>query len=477
MRGRTIAAVVVGAALVGAATRCVPAFVCESDAQCDLGGGGRCEAGVCRYDLVATTGVAPPTEPGNTGPDDGMSSGGLTEASASETSETGEPAPCHKYDLPLADSGKATGVALAADGTAYVVGVTSTDPWELRVKRLSPTGEEVWSERVATIEFGGMSYADRDTDVWARVFLAGDELTVVHSQRMGMESEQDGVYVQTFAADDGTSRVTSTALVTADRSLRGAAAVNAGELLIAGETDENVWYQRVTRDGDAWSAEWPEPPGFSPAGAFFSPEIAQGIAVLPGGEAMVGGTWDHGLADTDNPFRGWLRRVSAGGGKACECRREGAGILALTRGSDGALYAGGFLQTPQDMGEPQAEWWLARTGCENDVCPVAWELHEPGPAAYTQFYRAEFVQDAIYALAPVGDGVLAGGNSDNRPLVVQIRGDKKELWRMPASSAAPKGAALALAVAEDERCVTIVGSVDYADYVDRKWWVRRIVLP
>lgn len=469
MRGRTLAAGVVGATLVGAAARCVPEFACEDDGQCDAGPGGRCEAERCVYDAAA----------GTTGATNATSEPTGDETVGGGSTETGEPAECHAFDVALADSGKATGVALAADGTAYVVGATSTDPWELRIKRLAPTGEEVWSERVATIEFAGEAFPDRDTDVWARVFLAGDELTVVHSQRKPPDSEQDGVYVQTFAAETGASRVLSGLLVVADRSLRGAAAPGAGELVIAGETDDNVWYQRVTREGDSWSAAWPEPQGFESPGGFFFPEIAQAIAALPGGEAMVGGTWDHGVMADDNPFRGWLRRVNAGGATGCECFREDAGVLALARGAEGALYVGGFLQTDQpNMQPPQAEWWLARmdTGC-GQGCPAAWELHEDGQAQYVDFYRAEFVQDAIYALAPLPDGVLAGGNSDNAPLVVQIAADKTERWRMPVSSAAAKGAALALAVAEDGRCVTIAGSVDYANYDARRWWVRRVALP
>lgn len=453
------------AALLGAALACVPGFVCEEDAQCNNGEFGRCNAGTCEY------GAAPATDTPGT-------SAAPTEVSEDGASATGPAAGCEEFDVAFdSDSGKATGVVLGPDGATYVVGVTSSDPYELRLKRLRADGAEDWTVVVAATDLGNTAFADRDTDIWARVFLDGDELIVAHSQRKDAVSEQDGVYIQRFALAGG-SLGASDVLVVPDRSLRGAVMPGAGELLLAGETDDNVWYQRVTRTGDAWTPKWADPPGFTPQGTFDAPEIAQAIAAIVGtDEVMVGGTWDH---DGElHLFRAWLRRVAAGGADACECTREGAGILALAAAGDESLYAGGFLQTAQadPMQPPQSELWLARVGASCPIdCMDLGSLHEPGLTPYTDFYRAEFVQDAIYALAPLGEGVLAGGTADNRPVVVRVIGDE-ETWRLPPSGAASKGAALALAVSDDESCLTIVGSADYSNYTARRWWVRRVLLP
>lgn len=447
MRGQAVAWAIAGMVTGGCAP---PPFKCVDDGSCDLMAGGRCEAGVCRYDGTAT-------EPSTT---------------AATEPTTGGPASCAVWERPLGLPGKATAVALADDGGAFVAGFTSAAPLELRALRLDAAGEQVWSHAV---DATASPSVDDDTDLWARLFVpAADELLVVYSRR---DPDDQTVTVKSSphlrrVAIDGSGVVgEADELALQIHSLRGASMPDAKTLLLAGERQENIWYQRAASIGGVWSPAWPaQPSPFTPDAAFDSPAIAQAIA-LAGDEVAIGGTWNLPEGDA---YTAWLRRVAlADGAVACTCEVEAAGILALLPADGGGVIVAGYRQDPS----MRSSAWLARVepSCAM-ACPIAWEHAIPGAEADVYFGRAELVRDAVFALVPApAGGVIAAGTVDREPWAARYADDGAEQWVMERG--ASSGAALAIAVSEDASCLTLVGSEKYGNYAERSWWARRVALP
>lgn len=457
--------VLAAALLLAAGHACVGEFVCHDDSNCDLAVGGRCRDNRCEY-----------------GGEGGETIDGTTADPPDET--TGAPAACDEYDVVLLERGKATGLAVAADGDALVVGVKATDdaPSAIRATRLSPTGEPRWTAGLADTD---NAQIDDDTDIWARAFLvdpAGELLTVVYSLRTVNETDVSvkfGPYVREVNATDDTLRPLDDGLVGYYQSLRGVVMRDAKTLLIAGERQDNLWFQYATRSTGAWTPVWPDLPApFDADAGYKTPAIAQAIVHLAAPGTLVGGTWDRVVDEND--YSAWLRRVDNAGAAACECDAPGLGVLAMATTSDGVLVGG----LAQDGARSHA--WLARL---DPTCPLscapsdqagsslAWETRVPGVVADDYDARPELFRDVVLTLAPLADGsFIAAGSLDGERWVAGYTAAGEQRWVMPDSPGASPGAALALAVSPDERCLTIAGSDDYHDYARRKWWVRRIVL-
>lgn len=459
------------AAALAASPACVPAFRCSEDARCDLAAGGRCVDGVCHYDAAGSSDAATSTTSAAS-----TSNVSATSTASSGPGDTDAPAACEPLDLVLADAGKATGVALAADGGAYVVGVTDVAPTQLRAQRLAPDGDVVWNRELAGTHGGTL---DDDTDVWARAFLAdpaADELLVVYSLRTqtGMDpSVKRGPYVHRIATADGGSIDLRDELIASYRSIRGVAMPADNSLLFAGEREDNIWYQSATREGSAWTPAWPDPPSFFDATAGFKdPAIAQAVAPISSA-VIVGGTWDR--EPDQDAYSAWLRRLSpATGDVACMCDVQGAGVMALAPAGDDAVFVAGFTQD-----DALSQLWVARVEA---ACPLActptWQDRVPGKLGDTYFYRPETLRDVAYALVPLpGGGVIVGGTVDKKPWAARYADDGARPWLMEDSEQVPTGAVLAAAVSPDERCLTLVGSENYLELQTRRWWVRRVQLP
>ena len=162
----------------------------------------------------------------------------------------------------LEQTGKATGLALARDGGVFVVGVgeATGETGQLRVMRLAADGSELWNQLLADT-YGDT--LDNDSDVLARVFPptpGGDELTVVYSLRklnkVMMTSVKSGPYVHRVSASNGATIDVDDELSLSFRSLRGVEMPDPDTLLLSGEREDNIWYQRGTRDGAAWLPAW-----------------------------------------------------------------------------------------------------------------------------------------------------------------------------------------------------------------------------
>jgi hypothetical protein len=514
---RSSAEILLGAALfaVGFAHACVPPFTCETDEQCDAQPGGRCDDdNHCVYDDASTgpgttaASIDPTTAGPGPGPDATTDSPATTDTPATDSPATTQPAetdsntttapdpttgipdtdtdetttvdptdppdppPCDPLDELYPFSGKPTGLAVAPDGTIYLAGVSSSGALLLSVRQIHPDGTPGWVNDDNETA-GGSS--DHDTDIWLRAFLDGDELVVVYSERTLADNNQDGPYVATFAAANGDIVGTSTLAASLDRSLRGASMVDAGTMLVAGENDENLWYQRLDRAGTDWDPAWlSDPDGFTPTD-FYRPAIAQGIAVVPGGgRVFVGGTWDD---DTEEGlYRAWLRGLSlaTGATDACECERFDAGVLALAVGAGGELYLGGF------QGFGTSGTWFGRfdaAACPTN-CELDWDGGVTGSVANTEFYRAEFVQDAIYSVVAVPGGAVFAGALDKQPFAARYDADGSgPTWDLSNPAAVGNATVLAMSVSPDGSCLTLAGSADYSNYADRTWWVHREQLP
>ncbi len=458
------------AAALAAGPACAPPFRCKEDRQCDAEAGGRCVASECVY---PGAGTSPPAT--TTASSAETSAASTSETSTSETTAaetTGEPASCEPWDVVLADAGKATDLALAPDGGVFVVGVTDVAPFELRVRRLGPDGAVRWSHVLAETHSTGI---DDDTDVWARVFVHGpaDELVVLYTRRMSEGSVKLGPFVHRVSASDGASLDLRDDLARSYHSLRGATMADTDALLLAGERQENIWYQRATRSGDTWATQWPaEPVPFDEAAKFNDPAIAQAIAPL-GAAVVVGGTWDH--EPDDDVYSAWLRRLDPGtGATECACDLQGAGLMAMAPTRDGDLFVAGLAQDGA-----QSQLWVGKlpTGCPLDCAPV-WQDLVAGKSADTYFVRAELVRDAAFTLLPLpSGGLIVGGAVDKRPWAARYTDDGTRPWLMDISAKVSAGAVLAAAVSADERCLTLAGSKDYFQYGVRRWWVRRVALP
>ncbi|WAS95644.1 hypothetical protein [Nannocystis punicea] len=440
-------------AIVASVAGCVPPpFQCGEDAACDLMPGGRCEAGRCSYEATSTT------------------TGGTTAPTGGEV--TGGAASCEAWERALAIRGKATGVALADDGGAYVVGFTSEVPLELRALRLDDAGEVGWSHAVDGTESPSV---DDDTDLWARLFVhQADELVVVYSRRDPDDvtiTVKTGPHVRRLAAEDGAVIGEADELALQTQSLRGVSMPDAKTMLLAGERQDDVWYQSAALLGGVWSPAWPAvPEPFAPDADFDSPAIAQAIALSSvGDEVAVGGTWN--LPDGD-AYTAWVRRVAlADGAVACACEVEAAGIVALLPAEDGGLFVAGYRQ---DRSMRSAAWIARLEPTCAPACPIAWEQSIPGAEADTYFGRAELVRDAVFALMPAPGGVIAAGTVDREPWAARYADDGAEQWVMERGTSS--GAALAIAASTDAACLTLVGSEKYGNYAERRWWARRVAM-
>jgi hypothetical protein len=456
--------VLAAAMLLAAGPACVGEFRCREDSNCDLAVGGRCIDSVCNYGVTVSDSAATTDAPDVT---------------------TGEAPACDEYDVVLLERGKATGVALAADGDVFVVGIKAAGdtPSDVRATRLSPTGEARWTASLAETD---NAQIDDDTDLWAHAFMpdpAGELLTVVYSLRTLNDdavSVKFGPYVRDVNVTDGTLRPLDDGLVGYYQSLRGVVMRDAKSMLIAGERQDNLWYQYATRSTGAWTPVWPDlPVPFDELAGYKTPAIAQAIAPLAAPATLVGGTWDRVLDQDD--YSAWLRRVDNAGATECECDTPGLGVLAMASTGDSVLVAG----LAQEGGQSHA--WLARldptcpltcTPPDQDGSSLAWQTRIAGAVVDDYDARPELFRDVVLTIAPLADGgFIAAGALDGKRWIAGHSADGDQRWVLPDSPGESPGAAIAIAVSPDERCLTITGSDDYHDYDRRNWWVRRAKLP
>lgn len=468
---------------------CVPEFTCSEDADCDSKPGGVCQVGVCNYDdpAASSSTLGPDssstTKPGPTS--DATDPAATDPGPSSDTDPTGDtdaPSICAEYDRLVPDSpGKATGVALLPGEEVVVVGITDLGPSRVLVKHLDAAGEPLWTGVLADTD--NQSEVN-ERDLWARVFVSGpDEALVAYSLRtLEMDvSVRSAAYVQTVDLAGHTVAPARDELSLDYRSLRAAAMPTSGELLLAGERKDNLWYQRATIADVTWTPAWPEVPAlFAPDAAYYDPATAQAITAIAGA-VLVGGTWDTDVGQMTGDYKAWLRRVDpANGAIACACEfPSGTGILALAPAADGDLRMAGFSH---DIA--QSYLWLARVDptcpldCSEPGSSLKWDIGVPGDDVDDYSSRAEFIRDAAFAIHPLADGgVIVGGQVDEAPWAARYSASGMKTWELDDSAGVPRGAALALAVTGDDRCLTIVGSEHYLVHGDRTWWARRVQLP
>jgi hypothetical protein len=247
---------------------------------------------------------------------------------------------------------------------------------------------------------------------------------------------------------------------------------DADTLLLSGERDDNIWYQRGARDGTAWLPAWdPEPVPFDADANFNNPAIAQAITALPDA-VIVGGSWN---VAGDNVYSAWLRRLGpADGAVACPCELANAGVMAMAPAGMDAVHVAGFAQDGT-----QTQLWLAKLGatCPMNCVPV-WEEKVPGKFADAYVLRAELLRDLAYTIVPLADGgVIVGGTVDSKPWAALRAADGTWPWTMEPSPNVALGAVMAASLSADERCLTLAGSKDHLELGARQWWVRRIPLP
>ena len=467
MLTRLLAAGVSLAALYG----CVAEFHCSEDSSCDLKAGGRCVAGRCDYSGAATTGGPGSATDAATVPDPATSTG---------VAESEAPAGCEPWDVVLKDDrGKATGLALTADGAVLVagVGVADGDPAAIAVRLLSASGEPGWRSELADTENATL---DDDTSLWARPFLhdpAGDELMVVYTRRINnaeLVPVETGPFIHHLAVADGGVRPVDDDVIAYYQAIRGVARPDADTLLFAGERKDNIWYQRATLSDEVWTATWGPVEPFAMTAGYYNTAITQAIAAVDAG-VLVGGSWDE-VVDQDI-YSGWLRRLTATSGAVeCSCKLPDVGVMAIAPAGDGSLVLTGLAQEGG-----QSKLWLGKL---DPTCPLvcaapdtsfAWAHKLAGAAPNTYYRRAELFEDAGFAIVSLAGGELVvGGALDGKPWVAGYSATGERRW---VNERAAPGAVLALAVSPDERCLTIAGSHEYLDFTDRVWWVRRIALP
>lgn len=502
MRKRTWLWTGVAGVLAGLAGACSGTFVCSEDSNCDLSPGGRCVAGTCEYSPSGTTSTAtggsstssgePTTAPTSgatvaTTSVDTSTSGatvgdasisGSTTATTTDTT-TGEPVDCEAWEVLLDEPGKATGVIQLPNGDAVVVGVSyAGDPHVLAKRLLADDGETVmmWGEPI--VETVDDNYV-QDVDVVARVLKSdAEDVLVAYSIRNPNENGNPprGPYLARVAVEDGKVLARYEKLGEVNRSLHDAVMPDPDNILFAGHKAYEAWYTRAQLQDDLvekWAA--PITPINAMNGLWDDSERARAIAVLSDA-AVIGGTWDAADGEPGD-FHAWLRLVDYNSGQEqCTCVDDGAGVLALAVTSNGQLFFGGFHQTSQSA------LWLARAetvGCPLN-CHSATVISESGQSIDTEFEHAERVRDAVLALHPLANGgVVAGGTLDGKPWLARYtEGGQKLPWNTEPSMDAPTGAVLAIAVSDDDRCVTVAGSENYHTkaLAERTWWVRRLKL-